>query len=255
MVLGWFGGRGGPGTPATVAPVPGPVWTGSTVAPVSISGSAVSSSASTFARSIRQTTVNPFLHPRAPVSTRMPSLRNARIDHLTVVSPSSVCRWIVPLEHQIPDPSSLALSAKNMMICLRAALPNFRSAHAFATRQLIGAPRKTHGRANFVQVLYEISVVFGESDGKPNGPFCKLLQNSLRISHIFQLVLAIPAGFEPATCPLGGGCSIQLSHGTTPDRHTDTARGCHLFSRFFIKSAIACWCTRDWDNIQPTALG
>ena len=21
------------------------------------------------------------------------------------------------------------------------------------------------------------------------------------------------AGFEPATCPLGGGCSIQLSHG------------------------------------------
>ena len=26
-------------------------------------------------------------------------------------------------------------------------------------------------------------------------------------------VLATPAGFEPATCPLGGGCSIQLSHG------------------------------------------
>jgi len=79
------------------------------------------------------------------------------------------------------------------MICLRAALPNFRSAHAFATRQLIGAPQKTHGRANFVQVLYEISVVFGESDGKPNGPFCKLLQNSLRTSHIFQVFLATPA--------------------------------------------------------------
>ncbi len=27
--------------------------------------------------------------------------------------------------------------------------------------------------------------------------------------------VVIPAGFEPATCPLGGGCSIQLSHGTT----------------------------------------
>jgi hypothetical protein len=27
------------------------------------------------------------------------------------------------------------------------------------------------------------------------------------------LVLATPAGLEPATCPLGGGCSIQLSHG------------------------------------------
>ena len=26
-------------------------------------------------------------------------------------------------------------------------------------------------------------------------------------------LMATPAGFEPATCPLGGGCSIQLSHG------------------------------------------
>lgn len=26
-------------------------------------------------------------------------------------------------------------------------------------------------------------------------------------------VVVTPAGFEPATCPLGGGCSIQLSHG------------------------------------------
>tara|TARA_B100001057_G_C22800284_1_gene931259 strand:+ start:1545 stop:1688 length:144 start_codon:yes stop_codon:yes gene_type:complete len=27
-------------------------------------------------------------------------------------------------------------------------------------------------------------------------------------------LMAILAGFEPATCPLGGGCSIQLSHRT-----------------------------------------
>lgn len=26
-------------------------------------------------------------------------------------------------------------------------------------------------------------------------------------------MLVTPIGFEPITCPLGGGCSIQLSHG------------------------------------------
>ena len=52
-------------------------------------------------------------------------------------------RWIVPLEHQMPEPSSLALSARNMMICLRAALPKRRSAHSFAIRQLIGPPHRS----------------------------------------------------------------------------------------------------------------
>ena len=28
----------------------------------------------------------------------------------------------------------------------------------------------------------------------------------------FYFKMATSAGFEPATCPLGGGCSIQLSH-------------------------------------------
>ena len=32
-------------------------------------------------------------------------------------------------------------------------------------------------------------------------------------NQMLREVLATPAGFEPATCPLGGGCSIQLSHG------------------------------------------
>ncbi|MDC1229413.1 hypothetical protein N8Z63_06895, partial [Octadecabacter sp.] len=41
------------------------------------------------------------------------------------------------MEHQIPDPSSLALSAMNMIICLRTALPNLRLEHLFATRQLM----------------------------------------------------------------------------------------------------------------------
>lgn len=36
-----------------------------------------------------------------------------------------------------------------------------------------------------------------------------------------MILLVTPAGLEPATCPLGGGCSIQLSHGTTPDLHAE----------------------------------
>ena len=32
-----------------------------------------------------------------------------------------------------------------------------------------------------------------------------------------NMELATPAGFEPATCPLGGGCSILLSHGAARD--------------------------------------
>ena len=39
---------------------------------------------------------------------------------------------------------------------------------------------------------------------------CYFHPNNILICNCF---LATPAGFEPATCPLGGGCSIQLSHG------------------------------------------
>jgi hypothetical protein len=66
-----------------------------------------------------------------------------------------------------------------MMICLRVALPNFRSAHVFATRQLIGVPQKTRRRANFVQVLYEISAIPAEFDAKARGTFRKLLHKAL----------------------------------------------------------------------------
>jgi len=65
------------------------------------------------------------------------------------------------------------------MICLRVALPNFRSAHVFATRQLIGRPQKTQRRANFVQVLYEISAVLAEIGPKAHGTFCTLLHKAL----------------------------------------------------------------------------
>tara|TARA_R110002110_G_scaffold324843_7_gene536895 strand:+ start:1077 stop:1316 length:240 start_codon:yes stop_codon:yes gene_type:complete len=79
----------------------------------------------------------------------------------------------------MPEPSSLALSARNMMICLHVALPNFRSAHMFATRQLIGKPRSAQRRAIFVQVLYEISAVSAEFGAKAHGSFCKLGHNAL----------------------------------------------------------------------------
>jgi hypothetical protein len=79
----------------------------------------------------------------------------------------------------MPEPSSLALSAKNMMICLHVAMPNLRSAHKFATRQLIGTPPKAQRRANFGQVLYEISAVSAEFGAKAHGAFCKLLHKAL----------------------------------------------------------------------------
>jgi len=66
-----------------------------------------------------------------------------------------------------------------MMICLRVALPNFRSAHVFATRQLIGKPQSTQRRANFVQDLYEISAVSAEFGAKAHGTFCTLLHKAL----------------------------------------------------------------------------
>ena len=78
----------------------------------------------------------------------------------------------------MPEPSSLALSAKNMMICLRVALPNLRSAHVFATRQLIGSPPSVQRRANFVQVLYDISAVSAEFGPQAHGIFCKLLHKA-----------------------------------------------------------------------------
>ena len=31
--------------------------------------------------------------------------------------------------------------------------------------------------------------------------------------NVLKTLVVTPIGFEPITCPLGGGCSIQLSHG------------------------------------------
>ena len=55
--------------------------------------------------------------------------------------------------------------------------------------------------------------------------------------------MATPAGFEPATCPLGGGCSIQLSHGAVfvyaianPQSYHNEAQG---LCQCFFKGSVA----------------
>lgn len=94
-----------------------------------------------------------------------------------------------------------------MMICLRVALPIFRSAPAFATRQLMRRPQKPCRRANFVQASYKFSAIFREFGGNPNGTFGALLQNPMQIRHLFQVLLATPAGpgqynkFNRVDCP------------------------------------------------------
>ena len=42
---------------------------------------------------------------------------------------------------------------------------------------------------------------------------CDALTSRTHTSETFLADLVTPIGFEPITCPLGGGCSIQLSHG------------------------------------------
>lgn len=44
--------------------------------------------------------------------------------------------------------------------------------------------------------------------------------------------LALPTGFEPETCPLGGGCAIQLRYGSEEEKGSvpkNTSHRLHLF--------------------------
>jgi hypothetical protein len=81
-----------------------------------------------------------------------------------------------------------------MMICLRAALPNRRLAHSFATRQLIAGPQ-------LVQVLYRNPVRSARFAGKSNGRFRSALRKPQTKLHILLGFLVIPTGLEPVTCP------------------------------------------------------
>lgn len=88
-------------------------------------------------RRISHANYKPTSHSCSQPCLELPSLRNSLIVLLTVVSPNSVCRWIVPFEHQMPDPSTLALSARNIMICFLTGLPKRRPAQRFATFRLM----------------------------------------------------------------------------------------------------------------------
>ena len=100
-----------------------------------------------------------------------------------------------------------------MMICLHVAFPNCRWAQAMATFQLIGRPQKPHGRVNFEQFVLRCFARFWRIRRNLTPDILHSSAKSFAIKSYSLFVLATPAGFEPATCPLGGGCSIQLSHG------------------------------------------
>ena len=61
--------------------------------------------------------------------------------------------------------------------------------------------RELYGFLRF-RMTSPASPTFGEN---------QTLHKSVMLVHL----VVTPIGFEPITCPLGGGCSVQLSHGAT----------------------------------------
>ena len=91
------------------------------------------------------------------------------------------------------------------MICLRVALPNFLSAHVFATRQLMEMPPKAQRRSNFVQVLYEISANSAEFGAKAHGIFLQSSAQSLVNKPYFKGVFGDPDWIRTNNLPLRRG--------------------------------------------------
>ena len=156
MVLGWFGGRGGPGTPATVAARTGARLDGGHCGP----------------------RLNLGLMRLAPAHQPWPD-RSGKRRETVLAGPCagldqdaffercrtasldcglSQARYAVecPLNTRCPKPSSLALSRQNMMICLARCAAELRSAHVFATRQLMDWPQMRKD----VRILYRFCTRF-----------------------------------------------------------------------------------------------
>lgn len=141
------------------------------------------------------------------------SFKISLIVGFTVLSPARCragsCLWSTICQRRHSSP----LSARDLTDPLCAALRKRAFGASVSNAPAHHRDPASPKPASVVQVLYRNSVCRPRFAGKSKGRFCSRHRKPLTERHISLGFVVTPAGFEPATCPLGGGCSIQLSHG------------------------------------------